>query len=85
MMKVFLLRKLPPQRTDSDKRYETSSGLHNLLSRFKKPTYLGHLVFGRMPQLVFGKPNYQYELMKANGKLENMHEPLVSQVFDKKE
>ena len=53
---------------------------------FKNPTYLGHLVFGRMPTALYlGKPNYAYEPDQSKWRiLENMHEPLVTQeIFDK--
>lgn len=71
----------------SDKRYATSIWSAQLIKQIlKNPTYLGHLVFGRMPTALYlGKPNYQYEPDESKWRvLENMHEPLVSQeVFDK--
>lgn len=71
----------------SDKRYETSKWSAQLIKQIlRNPTYLGHLVFGRMPTALYlGKPNYQYEPDESKWRvLENMHEPLVSQeVFDK--
>ncbi|MCR0174016.1 recombinase family protein [[Clostridium] innocuum] len=71
----------------SDKRYETSRWSAQLIKQIlRNPTYLGHLVFGRMPTALYlGKPNYQYEPDESKWRvLENMHEPLVTQeVFDK--
>lgn len=71
----------------SDKRYETSIWSPQLVKQIlQNPTYLGHLVFGRMPTALYlGKPNYQYEHDESKWRvLENMHEPLVSQEdFDK--
>lgn len=66
----------------SDKRYATSSWSAQLIKQIlKNPTYLGHLVFGRMPTALYlGKPNYQYEPDESKWRvLENMHEPLVTQ------
>ncbi len=71
----------------SDKRYETSKWSAQLIKQIlRNPTYLGHLVFGRMPTALYlGKPNYQYEPDESKWRvLENMHEPLVTkEVFDK--
>ncbi|KGJ51427.1 hypothetical protein CIAN88_20915 [[Clostridium] innocuum] len=71
----------------SDKRYATSVWSAQLVKQIlKNPTYLGHLVFGRMPTALYlGKPNYQYEPDESKWRiLENMHEPLVTQeIFDK--
>lgn len=70
-----------------DKRYETSQWSAQLVKQIlRNPTYLGHLVFGRMPTALYlGKPNYQYEPDESKWRvLENMHEPLVTQeTFDK--
>lgn len=70
-----------------DKRYETSQWSAQLVKQIlRNPTYLGHLVFGRMPTALYlGKPNYQYESDESKWRvLENMHEPLVTQeIFDK--
>ena len=71
----------------SDMRYATSVWSAQLVKQIlKNPTYLGHLVFGRMPTALYlGKPNYQYEPDESKWRiLENMHEPLVTQeIFDK--
>mgnify|MGYP000724301082 FL=1 len=71
----------------SDTRYATSVWSAQLIKQIlKNPTYLGHLVFGRMPTALYlGKPNYHYEPDESKWRiLENMHEPLVTQeLFDK--
>ncbi|MDO4649602.1 MAG: recombinase family protein, partial [Eubacteriales bacterium] len=71
----------------SDKRYEnarwSAQGIKQII---KNPTYLGHLVFGRMPTALYlGKPNYSYEPDESKWRvLEGMHEALISQEdFDK--
>ena len=70
-----------------DKRYATSRWSAQLVKQIlRNPTYLGHLVFGRMPTALYlGKPDYHYEPDESKWRvLENMHEPLVSQeVFDR--
>lgn len=52
----------------------------------RNPTYLGHLVFGRMPTALYlGKPDYKYEPDESKWRiLYNMHEPLTTQeIFDR--
>ena len=70
-----------------DQRYATALWSPQLIKQtLKNPTYLGHLVFGRMPTALYlGKPNYAYEPDESKWRiLENMHTPLVTQeVFDK--
>lgn len=79
------LRYLRGQTTD--KRYATSRWSAQLIKQIlKNPTYLGDLVFGRMPTALYlGKPNYAYEPDESKWRvLKDMHEPLVSQEdFDK--
>ncbi|CAK7087423.1 MAG: hypothetical protein ENTB_04219 [Enterocloster aldenensis] len=69
-----------------DKRYATSRWSAQLVKQIlKNPTYLGHLVFGRMPTALYlGKPDYHYEPDESKWRvLEDMHEPLVTQeIFD---
>lgn len=71
----------------SSKRYATSKwSAQGLKQIIRNPTYLGDLVFGRMPTALYlGQPNYHYEPDESKWRiLKNMHEPLVSQeVFDK--
>lgn len=71
----------------TDKRYATSKWSPQLIKQIlKNPTYLGHLVFGRMPTALYlGKPNYSYEPDESKWRvLRDMHEPLVTQeVFDR--
>lgn len=70
----------------TDKRYAASKWSAQLIKQIlKNPTYLGHLVFGRMPTALYlGKPEYKYEPDESKWRvLQNMHEPLVTQeVFD---
>ena len=79
------LRYLRGQTTD--KRYATSRWSAQLIKQIlKNPTYLGDLVFGRMPTALYlGKPDYAYEPDESKWRvLKDMHEPLVSQEdFDK--
>lgn len=70
-----------------DKRYETSKWSAQLIKQIlRNPTYLGHLVFGRMPAALYlGKPDYRYEPDESKWRvLRDMHQPLVSQeLFDR--
>lgn len=70
----------------TDKRYANSRWSAQLIKQIlKNPTYLGHLVFGRMPTALYlGRPDYKYEPDASKWRvLLNMHEPLVSQdIFD---
>lgn len=70
-----------------DKRYATSKWSAQLIKQIlRNPTYLGHLVFGRMPTALYlGKPDYKYEPDESKWRvLRDMHEPLVTQeVFDR--
>lgn len=78
------LRWLRGQTTDI--RYKTSRWAPTCLSQIlRNPTYLGHLVFGRMPTALYlGKPDYKYEFDESKWRvLRDMHEPLVTQeIFD---
>ncbi len=69
-----------------DIRYKTSRWAPTCLSQMlRNPTYLGHLVFGRMPTALYlGKPDYKYEFDESKWRvLRDMHEPLVTQeIFD---
>lgn len=79
------LRYLRGQTTD--KRYAASKWSAQLVKQIlKNPTYLGHLVFGRMPTALYlGKPDYKYEPDESKWRvLRDMHEPLVTQeIFDR--
>lgn len=70
-----------------DSRYKNSLWSEAVIKQIhQNPTYLGHLVFGRMPTALYlGKPKYSYEPDESKWRiLENMHEPLVDQdTFDK--
>lgn len=71
----------------TDKRYADSKWSAQLIKQIlRNPTYLGNLVFGRMPTALYlGKPDYHYEPDESKWRvLEGMHEPLVTQeMFDK--
>ena len=73
--------------TTTDKRYANSRWSAQLVKQIlRNPTYLGNLVFGRMPTALYlGKPKYQSEFDESKWRiLEGMHEPLVTrEVFDK--
>ena len=73
--------------TTTDKRYAASRWSAQLIKQIlRNPTYLGSLVFGRMPTALYlGRPNYQSEFDESKWRvLEGMHEPLVTQeVFDR--
>lgn len=60
----------------------SAQGIKQIL---RNPTYLGNLVFGRMPTALYlGKTDYRYEPDQSKWTiLEGMHEPLVTQeIFD---
>ena len=73
--------------TTTDKRYATSRWSAQLIKQIlRNPTYLGDLVFGRMPTALYlGKPNYQSEFDESKWRvLEGIHEPLITQeIFDR--
>ena len=73
--------------TTTDKRYADSRWSAQLVKQIlRNPTYLGKLVFGRMPTALYlGKPKYQSEFDESKWRvLEGMHEPLVTlEAFDR--
>lgn len=71
----------------SDPRYGDSKWSAAMVKTIlRNPTYLGNLVFGRMPTALYlGKPDYRYEPDESKWRvLEGMHEPLVTkEVFER--
>ena len=70
-----------------DSRYEHAKWSPQAIKQIlRNPTYLGDLVFGRMPTALYlGKPDYHYEPDESKWRvLKGMHEPLVTQeMFDR--